>query len=78
MYTKDKTQRITLRLNAEQFAFVRSSADSLGVSPSDFLRMVVNFSMTTARKADKVTKEVIKDMEGYGRENDKANRDNLV
>lgn len=45
MYTKDKHNRITLRLNDDQFSFVKSQADQLGVSPSDFLRMVVNASM---------------------------------
>lgn len=47
MYTKDKANRITLRLNESQFNFVKSSADLLGVSPSDFLRMVINASMAS-------------------------------
>lgn len=47
MYTKDKAKRITLRLNDNQFNFVKSSADILGVSPSDFLRMVINASMAS-------------------------------
>lgn len=78
MYTKDKSQRITLRLNDEQFAFVRASAHSLGVSPSDFLRMVVNFSMTTAKKTVEVTERVIESLEGNGRENDKASINDIV
>lgn len=53
MYQKDKSNRITLRLNDEQFSFVRESADVLGVSPSDFLRMVVNSSMAISKKASK-------------------------
>lgn len=53
MYQKDKTNRITLRLNDEQFSFVKESADVLGVSPSDFLRMVVNSSMAISKKANK-------------------------
>ena len=48
MYTKDKACRITLRLNEEQFEFVKANADILGVSPSEFLRMVVNASMATS------------------------------
>lgn len=55
MYTKDKAKRITLRLNDNQFNFVKSSADILGVSPSDFLRMVINASM--ASKEVKVEKK---------------------
>lgn len=46
MYMKDKNYRITLRLNEQQFEFVKASADRLGVSPSQFLRMVINSCMT--------------------------------
>lgn len=45
MYTKDKHNRITLRLNDDQFQFVKMNAAQLDVSPSDFLRMVVNSAM---------------------------------
>ena len=82
MYLKDKNQRITLRLTAEQFDFVKSSADSLGVSPSDFLRMVINFTMTTHRKAEEAVEEVcaktVEKLEGLRRENEQANINNLV
>lgn len=72
MYTKDKTNRITLRLNDEQFAFVKGNADVLGVSPSEFLRMVVNAAMAT-------TKAAVEKIEGgLGRANDKANSDDSV
>lgn len=72
MYTKDKTNRITLRLNDEQFEFVKGNADFLGVSPSEFLRMVVNASMATTKNA------INKFQEGLGRENDKTDSNNLV
>lgn len=72
MYTKDKANRITLRLNDEQFAFVKSNADFLGVSPSEFLRMVVNASMATTKTVDKKIKESL------GRANDKTNFNDLV
>lgn len=82
MYLKDKNQRITLRLTAEQFDFVKDSADSLGVSPSDFLRMVINFTMTTHRKAEEAVEEVcaktVEKMEGLRRENEQANINNLL
>lgn len=73
MYTKDKSNRITLRLNDEQFEFVKGNADVLGVSPSEFLRMVVNASMAT-------TKKVKVSVEGglIGRENDKADCNDIV
>lgn len=69
MYTKDKAQRITLRLNDEQFTFVKTVSDTLGVSPSEYLRMMVNLSMVGAQNAEK---------EGKRRENEQANSDNLV
>lgn len=72
MYTKDKTNRITLRLNDDQFEYVRKNAEIFGVSPSEFLRIVVNSSMALSNKAENKIKE------GLGRANDKANFDNLV
>lgn len=73
MYTKDKSNRITLRLNDEQFQFVKGNADVLGVSPSEFLRMVVNASMSATKKAMEKIEGGLK-----GRENDKANSNDIV
>lgn len=69
MYMKDKLNRITLRLNDEQFEFVKSNSDLLDVSPSEFLRMVINATMVVS-KID--TKEV------SGRENDKTSVDDII
>lgn len=74
MYTKDKSNRITLRLNDEQFEFVKAQADLLGVSPSEFLRMVVNASLATSKGLLKR----IKIEEGTGRENDEADINDSV
>lgn len=71
---KDKNNRITLRLNDNQFNFVKVQADILGVSPSEFLRMVINASMSASEYA----KKLLQEKEATGRENDKANIDNLV
>lgn len=76
MYTKDKANRITLRLNDDQFDFVKSNADFLGVSPSEFLRMVINASMATTKSALEKLENIVE--EGDGRENDKANSDNII
>lgn len=76
MYTKDKFNRITLRLNEEQFEFVKQNADFLGVSPSEFLRMVINASMATTKTALSKIEHTLK--EGVGRENDKANFNDSV
>lgn len=75
MYLKDKKQRLTLRLNEEQFEFVRKSSEMLGVSPSDFLRMVVNLSMATSQKAERVMDKV---EEGMRRENEQADKHDIV
>lgn len=81
MYTKDKSNRITLRLNDQQFNFVKSSADVLGVSPSDFLRMVVNLAMAssdlTKDKVDNLNEEEIATLfeRGLRRENEKTDND---
>ena len=64
---KDKANRITLRLNDKQFDFVRQSAEMVDVSPSEFLRMVINATMV----ATNIAKEKAK--EAKGRENDKTN-----
>lgn len=65
MYLGDKSQRITLRLNENQFDYVKQSADILGVSPSDFLRMVINSAIASSK-------------EGLRRENEQNNFDDLV
>lgn len=75
MYTKDKSNRITLRLNDEQFEYVKDNADVLGVSPSDFLRMVINASMATMKKASQRMNEL---REVVGRENDKTDKHDIV
>ena len=73
MYTKDKHNRITLRLNDGQFGFVKAQADILGVSPSEFLRMVVNASLAASTEAVKR-----KQQEAHGRENDEADINDIV
>lgn len=83
MYTKDKTHRITLRLNEEQHSFVCENAEMLGVSPSDFLRMVINASLATVKKAasrlERASDNLINsESEGQGRENDEANQHDLI
>lgn len=83
MYTKDKAHRITLRLNESQFLFVKDNADMLDVSPSEFLRMVVNATMAMSKATDKDTAvqavvDNLMNKEGDGRENDKANIDDKL
>lgn len=86
MYTKDKATRITLRLNDDQFNFVKNSSDALGVSPSEFLRMVINLTMSTTKGVEEQIIAPVMDtyisnlgtQEGLGRENDKTNINDIV
>lgn len=66
MYMKDKQTRITLRLSEKQFDFVKQSADILEVSPSEFLRLVINQTMNMQK------------MEGVRRENENANINDIL
>lgn len=45
------SHRITLRLNDEQYKFVMDVSDTLGVSPSDYLRMCVNTGLSAMKKS---------------------------
>ena len=59
MYMKDKNTRITLRLNEKQFNFVRNCADSLGVSPSEYLRITINVAIASKERADNGLREPV-------------------
>ena len=43
------THRVTLRLNEEQYEFLIKVSSILGVSPSDYLRMIVNSGMVATK-----------------------------
>lgn len=78
MYEKNKTQRVTLRLSEEQFGYVKGNADLLGVSPSDFLRMVINATMAMSKTVIDAVPAKIEESDGNGRENDKTDGNDLV
>lgn len=46
-YAGDKNQRVTVRFTPQQFRFVAEMADTMGVSPSDVIRMIINSGMVT-------------------------------
>lgn len=75
MYTNDKTHRITLRLNDKQFAHVSNTAKLLGVSPSEFLRIIINLSIAAENHPDEMEQAVngiVAERTGNGRANDKT------
>lgn len=63
MYVKDKSNRITLRLNDKQFEFIRFNSEALDVSPSEYIRMLVALNMSMSKAVEQGEQ---------GRENDKA------
>lgn len=66
-------KRITLRLNEKQYDFIIGVSEILGVSPSDYLRMVVNSGMVTMQKAEDNKKGTV-----GTHENVKANSNDIV
>ena len=42
MYTKDKGNRVTVRLNDKQMEYVNTVSKTLKTTPSEFLRMLLN------------------------------------
>ena len=63
MYEKDKKTRITLRLSQEQMDFVLNDSQTLGISPSEYIRMLISTCISMSKK--------LKDqMEDKRREND--------
>lgn len=58
-YEKDKSQRLTLRLSQEQFDFLKKDADLLGVTPSEYLRMVINATMKASAMMSKTNAGLI-------------------
>ena len=75
MYEKNKNQRITLRLDDVLFSFVRTNSEMIGVSPSEFIRMMLNSIMINSNQVKEKLKK-IEETEKQGRENDEANLDN--
>ena len=86
LYTKDKNTRITLRLNDEQFGFIKDNADIMGVSPSEMIRILINTTLATSKMALEKIKANGRandnaenlDRGASGRENDETDQHNIV
>lgn len=52
MYTKDKKYVVTLRLNPEQYGYLKGTADSFGVTPAQWLRIIIDLVRTGDKHAD--------------------------
>lgn len=73
MYEKDKNTRITLRVNAEQYAFIREMAETSGISPSDYLRQSINSQMYAMAKFKDILEKNLNERGGRDRENEQTN-----
>lgn len=72
IYEKDKNTRITLRVNAEQYAFIREMADTSGISPSDYLRQSINSQMYAMAKFKDILEKNLNERGGRDRENEQT------
>lgn len=70
MYTKDKKNRITLRLNDNQMNFVVNNSETLNKSPSDFIRMILDIHIAEQKMHEF---QKIERGESKRRENEQAN-----
>lgn len=50
-YGDKYTKRLTLRISERQLEWLVKVSDVFGVSPSDYLRMVINTSMVSTQKS---------------------------
>lgn len=69
MYEKDKKTRITLRLSQEQMDFVLNDSQTLGISPSEYIRMLISTCVSMSKKLKN-------QMEDKRRENDFTTNNN--
>ncbi len=75
MYEKDKRTRITVRLSEDQFQSIKVKADLLGISPSEFIRMLINSMMYFEKTQSPID---LNKLGGSSRENDKAHIDDKL
>lgn len=60
MYMKDKNHTLTVRLNEDQFNFLKASADMYGVKPSAFLRLVIDQTRFNAYEQEQRTSKEVR------------------
>lgn len=70
-------KRVTLRFTEEQFTFLTEISNVLGVSPSDYIRMMVNSSMVAYNRNEDM-KTMIQGKVGTSNENVKTDCNDIV
>lgn len=72
----DLSHRMTLRLNDNQMDFLVNVSEACGVSPSEYVRMMINAGMVAmVRASESLTKDV---KGGMSNENIQADKHNIV
>lgn len=57
MNMNDKTKLLSIRLNEEQYNFIAKDSQFCGLKVSDYVRMLINMSMCTAKNMEEKLKE---------------------
>lgn len=83
MYAKDKTIRITIRLDKKSSDFVDNQSQELGLTPSAYVRQMIYTQMYAQKSLTEVIKQTIsKQLESTGKaskdENNETNINNLI
>ena len=72
-YTKDKTFRFTFRVNETLYNWVQRKADTLGVTPCDFVRSVI-FNQMAAEDFFRATDKPVAEIARTSDANDQINQ----
>lgn len=56
--SENKPHSVHLRLTEEQYQFLKNDATMMGIGVSDYIRILINMSMTVAKKANEAVGEM--------------------
>lgn len=76
--SENKPHSIHLRLTEEQYQFLKADAEMMGIGISDYVRILVNMSMTVAKKANEAVSEVKMQLGDLANENHKDNIEHII
>lgn len=76
--SENKPHSVHLRLTEEQYQFLRGDAEMMGIGVSDYIRILVNMSMTVAKKANEAVGEMKMQLGDLANENSKNNIEHII
>lgn len=74
----DLSHRVTIRLNDAQFTFLCNQAEALGVSPSNFVRMLLNSCMVADARLNAEASRIINERGVNVIENIEADKHDII